>query len=273
MENLSESVYEARLAVEAHMICDLLARAGISARVDGEFLAGAGGELPLGSTIRVRVDPSRAAEAREVIDEWEKLQPPAEPTSAPARPRSSWRSPLWFVAGAVVGVGVAVIGLRTPYSAEGVHTDDDGIVDEIYHYRGQVIDKVEYDRNADRRIDARWINDWNGIGKRYELDDDFDGIFEWQSDFERGEIVRSVMDADQNGKPERVQNFEHGVLKTVEVYDPTGRRLVVREHYAKSRLQRSEYDTDGDGVLERRVEHDEFGEPVTATSPSENSTP
>ena len=31
------------------MICDLLARAGISARVDGEFLAGAGGNLPVRS--------------------------------------------------------------------------------------------------------------------------------------------------------------------------------------------------------------------------------
>ena len=79
MEDLREKVYECTFAVEAHMICDLLARAGISARVDGEFLAGAGGELPLGSNVKVRVDPARAAEAREVIDEWERLQPPPEP--------------------------------------------------------------------------------------------------------------------------------------------------------------------------------------------------
>jgi hypothetical protein len=59
MENLSEKVYECTLVVEAHMICDLLARAGISARVDGEFLAGAAGELPLGSAVKVRVDFDR----------------------------------------------------------------------------------------------------------------------------------------------------------------------------------------------------------------------
>jgi hypothetical protein len=70
MEDLTESVYECSLPVEAHMICDLLGRAGIAARVDGEFLAGAGGELPLGSSIKVRVEPSKAAEAREVIGEW-----------------------------------------------------------------------------------------------------------------------------------------------------------------------------------------------------------
>jgi hypothetical protein len=78
MENLSEKVYECSFGVEAHMICDLLARAGISARVDGEFLQGAGGELPLGSSIKVRVAPKNAAEARAVIDEWEKLQPAEE---------------------------------------------------------------------------------------------------------------------------------------------------------------------------------------------------
>ena len=109
MEDLREKVYECTLAVEAHMICDLLARAGISARVDGEFLAGAGGELPLGSAIKVRVDPARAAEAREVIDEWEREQPPPTPTSTVALPRSPWRSPLWFIAGMIVGAAALYI--------------------------------------------------------------------------------------------------------------------------------------------------------------------
>jgi hypothetical protein len=39
MQQLKEKVDECALAVEAHMICDLLARTGISARVDGEFPA------------------------------------------------------------------------------------------------------------------------------------------------------------------------------------------------------------------------------------------
>src|SRR5688572_29017544 len=126
MENLSASVYECTLAVEAHMICDLLARAGISARVEGEFLAGAGGELPLGSTIKVRVDPSRAVEARAVIDEWENLQPP-EPI--PAQRRPVWRSPLWFLWGTLVGGAVIFLALRTPYASESVDLDGDGVTD------------------------------------------------------------------------------------------------------------------------------------------------
>src|SRR5262245_30995991 len=91
MENLTEKVYECTLAVEAHMICDLLSQAGISARVDGEFLQTGAGELPLGNLVKVRVDPARAAEAREVIAEWEKLQPSDEGTTPAPRPsRYAW---------------------------------------------------------------------------------------------------------------------------------------------------------------------------------------
>jgi len=75
MENLVEKVYECTFAVEARMICDLLSQAGISARVEGEFLQSAAGEIPVGNIVKVRVDPARAAEAREFIAEWEKLQP------------------------------------------------------------------------------------------------------------------------------------------------------------------------------------------------------
>jgi hypothetical protein len=112
LENLREKVYECTLVVEAYMICDLLARAGISARVDGEFLAGAGGDLPLGSSIKVRVDPARAAEAREVIDEWEREQPPPDPGTAP--PRSRVRAHWWFLIGMLVGASIMFVALKMP---------------------------------------------------------------------------------------------------------------------------------------------------------------
>ncbi len=98
MENRTESVYECTLAVEAHMICDLLSQAGIAARVDGAFLAGAGGELPLGNTVKVRVAPARVAEAREVIADWEKRSRRPTPW---CRPRCT--PMLWFLLGAMAG--------------------------------------------------------------------------------------------------------------------------------------------------------------------------
>ncbi|HET9862715.1 MAG TPA: DUF2007 domain-containing protein, partial [Steroidobacteraceae bacterium] len=191
MEQLTEKVYECTLAVEAHMICDLLARAGISARVDGEFLQGAAGELPLGNTARVRVDPSRAAEAREVIADWEKLQA-AEPAGSPVAQRSRFSSPLWFLAGLIVGAALMAFAFRNS------RTDSD-----------------QYDRNHDGRVDARWSFDFSGAANRYEEDNDFDGRFEWQVDADDGLFTRAVLDADFDGRPERVARYENGLLSSL----------------------------------------------------------
>jgi len=259
MEDLREKVYECTLAVEAHMICDLLARAGISARVDGEFLAGAGGDLPLGSTIKVRVDPTRAAEAREVIDEWEKVQPPPEPGATP--PRSRTRSPLWFFAGLLAGGAIAFFVFRTPYTRSSVDFDRDGVNDEIYHYRGNVLDLVEYDRNGDGKVDARWISDVQGAPETYEGDDDFDGRFEVRSDAVRNQIATTKQDSNGDGRPDFVSHQSNGVLRTVDVYDEDGKRIVARQNYADGWNRFTEFDDDGDGTFERRVEFDRFGEP------------
>ena len=155
-----------------------------------------------------------------------------------------------------------LLASRSPYKTEWADVDGDGTVDETYIYSGQTLDRVEYDRNGDGKVDARWVNDLRGVSKRYDGDDDFDGIFEWRSEAERGQVVRSVLDADGDGRPERVENYRHGVLRTIDVYDASGRRVVAREHYDNSRLDARELDQDGDGVFERRVEYDEYGEPL-----------
>src|SRR5689334_2923778 len=148
MEQLTEKVYECNLAVEAHMVCDLLSQAGISARVDGEFLQSAAGEIPLGNTVKVRVAPSRAGEAREVIADWEKLQP-AEPTPVPASTGSGARSLAWFAAGLVAGGAVMFFALRTPTTDDRVDYDGDGHDDIHFVYHGRAIARIDYDRDDD----------------------------------------------------------------------------------------------------------------------------
>ncbi|HEY1283248.1 MAG TPA: DUF2007 domain-containing protein [Steroidobacteraceae bacterium] len=69
-----ETVFHASTSLDAHLVQQLLERAGIQSRIDGEFLQGGAGELPPGNLIRVRVEPERVAEAREIIAEWEKGQ-------------------------------------------------------------------------------------------------------------------------------------------------------------------------------------------------------
>jgi hypothetical protein len=260
MENLSEKVFECTLAVEAHMVCDLLSQAGISARVDGEFMQSAMGEIPLGNVVKVRVDPTRAAEAREVIADWEKLQP-VEPAAVPVTKTPRFRSLLWFIVGTTVGIAGAFIALRTPASYDSVDYDGDGNNDIKYEYKGRAIARMEFDRDDDGKVDARWIFDVNGMEREYDSDDDFDGRFEWRGDAEEGEVTRSMLDADGDGRPEQVEHFRHGVLVSIDYHQGSGGRIVKREFYKSGLLDTAEFDDDGDGVFERRVHYDAHAEP------------
>jgi Putative prokaryotic signal transducing protein len=270
MQSLTASVYECSLAVEAHMICDLLARAGISSRVEGEFLAGAMGELPLGSTIKVRVDPSQVTDAKRVIEDWQRLQrTDPEPAPPPAHKKKRvWSSTLWFAGGIALGAVATLIVLRTPYTQDSLDLDGDGVTDETYSYSGGVLSMISLDHNADGKIDERHTYDVYGVITGSESDPDFDGILEWRNEYEDGEIVRSTKDANQDGKPEQVGLFRNGTQLTNDIYDESGARIVVRELYRSDGLLTREIDKDGDGVFERRVEYDRYGEPV-AQSPAE----
>lgn len=259
METLTEKVYECTLALEAQMICDLLARAGISARVDGEYLAGVAGEMPLGAAVKVRVAPERAKEAREVIAEWEKLQPP--PDATPPAPRAAWLSPMWFATGLIVGGLAAMWLLRTPHSSDGVDYDADGDHEIVFFYSGRTPSRTEFDRNNDGDIDGRWHFDIRGFDKSFEGDDDFDGEFETRVELERGEWKLARIDRSGDGRPDEIQHFRHGIIFAVHRLDIESGRLVSRENYEKGARTSVESDRDGDGTFEQRIEFDRFGMP------------
>jgi hypothetical protein len=266
MEDLREKVYECTLGVEAHMICDLLARAGISARVDGELLAGAGGELPLGNAVKVRVAAERAAEARAVIEEWERAQPP-EPAvpggaaAAAAANRRKFKSPLWFLVGACAGAALATFALRGPGGQHGVDYDGDGHYEIQHHFAGNVLARTDVDRNSDGAPDVRWTYDLRGVESKFEADDDFDGRFEWNGSVSRGEVDVLDLDDDGDGRAEQTRHHAFGVLAAVHHHRDGGGPVVKRENYVAGRLASADFDADGDGNFERRVEYDRFGEP------------
>jgi hypothetical protein len=258
MEDLREKVYECTLAVEAHMICDLLARGGVSARVDGEFLAGAGGDLPLGNTVKVRVDPAHAAEAREIIADWESLQPP-EPIQPVKRP--PWHSGLWFFAGLLVGGTALYLVLTMETSVSGTDYDGDGRDEETYHYVGERVSSVDIDSNADGKVDTRWNYDLRGNPQLVEEDADFDGRFERRSVYEDGWMLASTLDEDGNGRFDLVTHYIKGVPQDLEIYDTSGEHLVARQNFTRRWHTSTDFDMDGDGVFERHVELDRFGAP------------
>jgi len=102
------TVFESQLAVEAHMISDLLRQVEIPSQVLGEYLQTGAGELPVGNLVRVVVGGEHAAEARAVIAEWESAQPAMPLTAAigPTPVVGVSRYVLVFVLGALAGAAV-----------------------------------------------------------------------------------------------------------------------------------------------------------------------
>ncbi len=98
-----KSVFEASSGLDAHMVLDLLAQRGISGRIDGEYLQGGIGELQAMGFVRVLVAEEDYDEARQVIDEWEKVQPSDENNKPEARAGGGIQT---FIAGVFFGAAV-----------------------------------------------------------------------------------------------------------------------------------------------------------------------
>ncbi|MCK5360385.1 MAG: DUF2007 domain-containing protein [Gammaproteobacteria bacterium] len=64
-------IYSAQNAVDAHIVKGLLEQQGISAMVNGEYLQGGIGELPMMGLITVSVVEDDYENAKEVVDEYE----------------------------------------------------------------------------------------------------------------------------------------------------------------------------------------------------------
>jgi hypothetical protein len=263
-----EKVFEASSGLEAHLIRDLLERAGVPSRIDGEYLTGAMGELPMGSLVSVRVAPEHVAEAREIIADWEKQQAPASASPAPPAisRKTSW-APFTFLIGGTLGLFAGWWFYNTPVTSDGIDYDGDGRFEESWFYSGQKTRLVEYDRNADGHADIQYRYDTNGLVKDASFDEDFDRRFETYSELVRGQPEFSKTDLDGDGFEEILAWFRNGIATEVHYLSPTSRAVIKRERYgAGGVLVSADFDADGDGKFERHVEYDAIGEPKRGDS-------
>ena len=149
-------LYEASNSIEAHMILNLLQQAGLSARIDGEFLQGGMGELQAIGLVRVMVEPDDYSEAKLIVDEWDRKQPEQETTSSAKKTSSS-------IGVAVVGFLCGVIAMafyfRTPVTYDGIDYNGDGNLDEKWTYMNDLISRAEADRNLDGEVDIIYSYD------------------------------------------------------------------------------------------------------------------
>jgi hypothetical protein len=238
------------------MIVALFEQAGLSARIDGEYLLGGVGELQAFGLVRVMIEESDYPEARKIIQEWEAKQP-AEVDKPQVKKKSTFGSALL---GFIFGVGIMIAYYHTPITNDGIDYNGDGKLDEKWTYINYRNSKTELDRNFDGNIDFIYLFDRKGLVKSSSSDDDFNGTFETDVYFRRGNAIWQKVDTNGDGLKDYRIDFKDGVLDKISFLDPFTGKAIKLQKYSPFTLVSAEVDTTGDGVMDTFYEYDSIEE-------------
>ena len=261
-----ETVFNAENSIEAHMIVDLLERSEIEADIIGEHLQGGVGELPAHGNIRVVVNPSDTLAARKIIAAWE-ADRSTEPSTQPKETRNSAYS---GVIAFFVGAGIASAFLLWAYNSPvDTHTADynrDGNPDEWVYWRGGVVSSVDVDRNHDGKIDAKYHYSPRNSVEKGEFDNDFDGTFEYVSEYRYAQPLFDEVDIDGDGQSDRRYYYVNGILAKIDMFRPSTRIVRRSQTYESGvKLIEARWDSDDDGVLDTLITYGPVEEELTRT--------
>ena len=249
-------VYEPANAIEAHMILNLLEQAGLSGRVDGEFLQGGVGELQASGFIRVMIEEVDYEAARKIIEQWDKYQPRELIEEGPKRAHPVFSG---FI-GLCVGLISLTIYYNTPTTYDGIDFDGDGLLDEKWVYVHDKLSKIEVDRDFDGKADHIIQYDRKGHIESASSDDNFDGVFETDWIFLNGNIQWTKSDTTSDGYQDYQQFFSNGVLNKVKFIDPVSGKPLKTQTYDRIKLRSAELDSNGDGKFDTSYLYDELEE-------------
>ena len=272
-------IYEASNGLEAKLILDLLQQAQLSARIDGEYLQGGIGDIQASGLVRVMISESDFKQGKLLISQWENNEFAItedenlensnhyqEPEANSFASNVSTEKMLNYL---VVGIVCLLIGVfstayyyRSPTFENGVDYDGDGIPDEWWVYKGNRISETRMDRNFDKNIDLYLFYDHKGNLESMVSDDNFDGEFETGSKIKHGNWVWTNTDTTGDGFKNYQVKFKHGIIDTISYYHPQTKNKVKTEKYVNLVLSYSEIDTNKDGMLDSRIEYDEYANPV-----------
>lgn len=252
-------LYEASNTLEAHMILNLLDQAGLSARIDGEYLQGGVGELQTMGLVRVMIEGTDYSEANSIIQEWDRKQPVQKPPPSPTK-KSSFGSGL---VGLFVGISAMTIYYHTPVTNDGIDYNGDGRLDEKWTYVNYTISKVEIDRNFDGKMDLVYLYDRKGIIDTSSLDEDFNGTFETDIYYEHGSPFSEKTDSTGDGYKDLVTQYKYGKAETTTFKDPKNNTPIKIQRFGPYyTLQLAEVDTTGDGIIDTIFEYNSIGEVI-----------
>ena len=251
-----KSVFETSIGIEAHMIKNMLAMNEVVSEIFGEHLQGGVGDLQAMGFIRVMVADEDFPSAQKIVADWEASQPSISQMDEKKKGPGYGSVLLGFI----VGAATIFVLMKTPITMDGVDYNNDGVLDEQWQYSGGLIRSTKLDQNRDGEFDAIWDYDLKGLMRSSSFDSDFDGRHELKCHYEMGNTLWCLGDYDHDGFSEYREDYRFGVLKSVSMFDPASKNLKKKQYYEAERLRRSELDLDGDGVLEKNYEYDDYEE-------------
>ncbi len=239
------------------MILNLLEQADLSARIDGEYLQGGVGELQAMGVVRVMIEESDYAEAKKIIDEWDKNQPEQEAQTKTLKKKSSFSS---GVIGFLCGIAAMAIFYNTPVTDDGIDYNGDGSLDEKWTYVNYLISKTELDRNLDGKTDFIYLFDRKGLIESSSSDEDFNGTFETDIYYDYGNAIWQKSDTTGDGYKDYRIDFKHGLAETITFLNPETNKAIKVQHYGPIKLKSAEIDTTDDGILDTQYKYDSIEE-------------
>ncbi len=238
------------------MIANLLQQSDIETIITGEYLQGAIGELPMESMVEVSVADVDFVKAQEIIQVWNAI--PMDEQREHSYKNKPSRIGTGLVLGLLIGFGTTYWAYNSPTTYNGIDYDDDGILDTRFEYRDNRHYRTYIDRNLDGVVDVIYRFSRKGMIYREEADDDFDGTFETTITYRQGNAVLAEVDLDQDGKIDSKGYYTDGVLTVIEILGPTPLSPKVRQHYKMNKLISSEFDSNGDGVYDKKYTYDYY---------------
>jgi hypothetical protein len=154
-----------------------------------------------------------------------------------------------------------------------------------------LLERVEYDRNADGKPDQIARHDGKRIPELIENDDDFDGNTDtwlyfnpagvllkqggsrrggkpdvWVFTGPDGKPIRQEYDEDGDGNVDRIERLKGALIDVIEVDADRNGKVDRWQRWDAGRLQYEDLDSDGDGKPDRRLRYGARGE-VTKMEP------
>ena len=128
-------------------------------------------------------------------------------------------------------------------------------------------DIARVNRNHDGAVDAKYTYSPRNSVEKGEFDNDFDGTFEYVSEYKYAQPLVDEIDVDGNGQPDRRYHYVDGVLTKIDMFRPSTRIVKKSQTYENGvTLVEARWDSDDDGVLDILIRYGPLEEELSRST-------